>query len=310
MTVFRGFVMVFLGGAGLALMVSALPRFRRAVLARRLTPYLVALAPRPSALLGPGLVIGTFGAVFDPIVERIGRRLHRVLDDGQELPARLQAAGSRLDSSGFRAAQVSWGLAGLGAGLALAFVLASAGRSVSPILAVGMAGAFGAAGIAARDRALTKAIARRREAARVALPTVTDLVCLAVTAGESLRGALGMVAESGGGPLTEEIRRALRAARAGTPLAEALEARAAVLRLPAFDRFVASVLAAQERGIPLADALRSLAFDLREHDKRELIEIAGKKQISMLVPVVAMILPVAICFAFYPGVVAIRTLAR
>ena len=49
---------------------------------------------------------------------------------------------------------------------------------------------------------------------------------------------------------------------------------------------------------------------LREHDKRELIEIAGKKQISMLVPVVALILPVAIMFAFYPGIVAIRTLAR
>ena len=72
----------------------------------------------------------------------------------------------------------------------------------------------------------------------------------------------------------------------------------------------AAVGAAQERGIPLADALRSLAFDLREHDKRELIEVAGRKQISMLVPVVTLILPVAIVFAFYPGVVAIRTLAR
>ena len=70
------------------------------------------------------------------------------------------------------------------------------------------------------------------------------------------------------------------------------------------------VVAAQERGIPLADALRSLAFDLREQDKRDLIEIAGKKQIAMLVPVIALILPVAIVFAFYPGVVAIRTLAR
>ena len=90
----------------------------------------------------------------------------------------------------------------------------------------------------------------------------------------------------------------MRAARAGKPIAEAMESRAKVLQLPAFDRFVSSVVAAQERGIPLADGLRSLAFDLREHDKRELIEIAGKKQISMLVPVVALILPVAIVFAF------------
>jgi tight adherence protein C len=119
-----------------------------------------------------------------------------------------------------------------------------------------------------------------------------------------------MVVEAGGGALGDELRRALRSARGGTPLVSALEQRARVLDVAPFDRFVAAVGAAQERGIPLADALRSLAFDLREHDRRELIETAGRKQISMLVPVVALILPVAIMFAFYPGVVAIRTLAR
>ena len=92
-------------------------------------------------------------------------------------------------------------------------------------------------------------------------------------------------------PLQKTNDRSL--SRGGTPLVAALEQRARVLELPPFDRFVAAVAAAQERGIPLADALRSLAFDLREHDKRELIEVAGRKQISMLVPVVMLILPVA-----------------
>ena len=310
MNALRGVVVVLLGGLGVVLAASALPRFRRSVLARRLTPYLGALGPRQSVLLGTVRPSTGLVAVFDPVLELLGGRLHRLLDDGQELPERLQAAGSRLDASGFRSAQVTWGLGGLVAGLLLGLFLAATGRSVSPVFMLGMAVAFGAAGVAARDRALSKAVTRRREQARMALPTVVDLMCLAVTAGESLRAALGMVAEAGGGPLSEELRRALRAARTGTPLAEALEARAAVLGLPAFDRFVASVVAAQERGIPLADALRSLAFDLREHDKRELIEVAGRKQISMLVPVVALILPVAIVFAFYPGIVAIRTLAR
>ena len=89
-----------------------------------------------------------------------------------------------------------------------------------------------------------------------------------------------------------------------------VDRRLVISRLVRGSAVLVPVGAAQERGIPLADALRSLAFDLREHDKRELIEVAGKKQISMLVPVVTLILPVAIVFAFYPGVVAIRTLAR
>ncbi len=310
MNLVRAFVVMVLGCGGVLVLVSALPRFRRAVLARRLTPYLTSLGPARSNLLGGRPRHSALGAVFDPVIAASGERLQRLFDDGQELPERLDAAGVDLEPSGFRAQQVVWGIGGFASGLGFSVLLATTGRSVSPVAALGMALAFGAGGVAGRDRMLSRAIARRREQARLALPTVVDLVCLAVTAGESLRSALAMVAESGGGPLAQELRRALRTARGGAPLAEALAARVRVLGVPAFGRFVAAVVAAQERGIPLAEALRSLAFDLREQDKRELIEVAGKKQISMLVPVVVLILPVAIVFAFYPGVVAIRTLAR
>lgn len=135
------------------------------------------------------------------------------------------------------------------------------------------------------------------------------MVCVAVTAGESLRGALELVVRDGAGPLAAELRMALRAARGGLTLAAALEQAARRLGLAVFDRFVSAVVAAQERGISLADALRAMAFDVRESEKRDVIEAAGRKQVSMLVPVVGLILPVAIVFAFYPGVVAIRTLA-
>jgi tight adherence protein C len=305
----RAIVVVALGGLGVVVALSALPRFRRPLLVRRLTPYLGALGPRRSTLLGPAPAAGLV-AVLDPVRRALGARLHRLLDDGKDLPERLQAAGSTLDPSSFRAEQVTWGLVGALGGLSFALLLVAAGREIVLPLVLGLVAVGGVGGVAARDRSLARAVARRREAARAALPTVVDLVCLAVTAGESLRGAIGMVADVAGGPIGDELRRALRAARGGTPLVTALEHRARVLDLPPFDRFVAAVGAAQERGIPLADALRSLAFDLREHDKRELIEVAGKKQISMLVPVVVLILPVAIVFAFYPGVVAIRTLAR
>ena len=310
MSVLRGIAVVALGASGCLLALSALPRFRRPVLRRRLTPYLGALGPRRSSLLGSTPTATGIEAVFEPARRALADRLHTVLDDGADLPERLHAAGSDLDPSAFRAEQVTWGLIGLVGGLAFALLLAGSGREVSVPLLLGFALVAAGGGVVARDRALNRATTRRRAAVRAALPTVVDLVCLSVTAGESLRGALGMVVEVGGGPLGDELRRALRAMCGGTHLMAALEEPARVLDVAPFHRFVAAVGAAQERGIPLADALRSLAFDLREHDKRELIEVAGKKQISMLVPVVTLILPVAIVFAFYPGVVAIRTLAR
>jgi tight adherence protein C len=309
-TALRGIVVVALGGTGVLIAFSALPRFRRPVLRRRLTPYLSALDPRRSSLLDRPASDAGVVAALDPLRRALGARLHVVLDDGRDLTDRLEAAGAELDPSAFRAEQVTWGLAGLTGGLTFVLLLVRSGRAVPLPLALALVAVAATVGVLARDRMLGRAIAHRRAAVRASLPTVVDLVCLAVTAGESLRGALGMVAEAGGGLLGDELRRVLRAARGGTPLIAALEQRARVLDLPPFDRFVAAVGAAQERGIPLADALRSLAFELREHDKRELIETAGRKQISMLVPVVMLILPVAIVFAFYPGVVAIRTLAR
>lgn len=312
MSAFRAMVVVGVGLVGTTVLISCLPRFRRPSLLQRLSPYLGALGPRRSRLLSiEGAPRTGPTAALQPLLEDLGARLQRLFgDDGRDLPARLAAAGSTITTSGFRAEQATWGVGGFVGGLALTLGLAASGRNISPVAALLVAVAFGAIGIVGRDRSLTRAVDARRARARSEFPTVVDMVCLAVTAGESLRGALELVAHAGSGPLAFEIRAALRISRGGVPLAEALEARAQQLDLAPFDRFVGAVVAAQERGMPLGEALRAMAFDVRESEKRDVIEAAGRKQVSMLIPVVGLILPVAILFAFFPGVVAIKTLAR
>jgi tight adherence protein C len=129
-----------------------------------------------------------------------------------------------------------------------------------------------------------------------------------VTAGETLRAALELVAVTVSGPIAEEVATALRASRAGRPLGECLVERADALGEPVFERFVRAVVAASERGVAVGDALRAMAEDARDAQRVTLLEAAGRKQVTMLVPVVALILPVALIFAFFPGVIAIRNL--
>ncbi|MGH9024184.1 MAG: hypothetical protein ACRDV9_13970, partial [Acidimicrobiia bacterium] len=64
---------------------------------------------------------------------------------------------------------------------------------------------------------------RRRDDVLAELPTFVDLVGLALAAGEGVRGSLELVAGIEGGPVVEEVRRALRRARVGDPLAESLQ---------------------------------------------------------------------------------------
>jgi tight adherence protein C len=301
---------VALGVAGLVLVVQALPIFRRPALGDRLAPYLGALGPRGSRLLDDvaaprrGLAV-----VLGPIASDVAARLHDVLGS-IDIDARVAASGWPCSVRDFRMSEVSWGIGGLAAGLASCALLAAGGRAISPVAALVMALVFAAGSVLWRERALDRAVAARRAAMLAEFPTTVDLVCLAVTAGESLRGALDIVARTGGGPLAFELRAVLRAARAGEPLADALGVAARRIDLAPFDRFVDAVVAAQQRGLPLADALHALAGDVRESRKRDVLEAAGRKQVAMLIPVVALVLPVAVVFAFYPGVIALRMVTR
>ncbi len=52
--------------------------------------------------------------------------------------------------------------------------------------------------------------------------------------------------------------------------------------------------------------LHAQAADVREAGRRELIEIAARKEVFMMVPVVFLVLPVTVFFAFWPGVVGLN----
>jgi tight adherence protein C len=62
---------------------------------------------------------------------------------------------------------------------------------------------------------------------------------------------------------------------------------------------------ALDRGTPLVDVLHAQAADVREAGRRVLIETGARKEVAMMLPVVFLILPVTVLFAFYPGVIGL-----
>jgi tight adherence protein C len=94
--------------------------------------------------------------------------------------------------------------------------------------------------------------------------------------------------------------------RTGTPVSQALDALALRSGLPVVARFAEGFAVAIERGTPLADVLHAQAADVREASRRALIETGARKEVLMMVPVVFLVLPVTVVFAFWPGVVGLR----
>ena len=174
---------------GLVLMVLGAPRMRRPRLDARLDPYLRGLEPATTRLLAgaeaPLTPLPALERLLGPLLRDGARLVERWLGGSAAVARRLREAGAPGDVARFRAEQVLWGLAGFVVAVLVTLGLpALAGRSVSATAVVGgtIVGVLG--GILGRDGWLGRQVARRQDRMLRELPTLADLLCLAVTAGE------------------------------------------------------------------------------------------------------------------------------
>ena len=284
-------------GVGLTLTYAGLPRTRRPGLAARIHPY-VDDRPRPSSLLAVAARRRSTAAILlGPVVGQMGAVIERVLGGATSVRRRLERAGMAPDIDRFRAEQVLWGVAGAVAGGALSVM----GTGASPVMTLLLVGVVAGAAIVARDLLLTRSAGQREQRILAEFPTVAELLAMAVTAGEGTIGALERVCRLSRGALSVELGACLAEARVGASLPVALEGLADRTGLPSLARFVDGIVVALERGTPLADVLRAQAQDVREDGRRQLMEAGGAKEITMMIPVVFLILPITVLFAVFPG---------
>jgi tight adherence protein C len=294
--------------AGALLVLAHVARTRRPRLEARMTPYLRDL-PRVSAAAtrSPAAATGTglWRLLLGPAVETAAGRLESLLGGAGSIRRRLARAGSAMTVQEFRTEQVLWGCVGFAGAAAVGTALTLQGRG-EPLALLVLCGVCAVVGVLARDYHLG-AVVRRREARMLAeFPTIADLLALSVAAGEGPMAALDRVTRVARGELPRELARVLADSRTGTPVSQALDALALRTGLPVVARFAEGFAVAIERGTPLADVLHAQAADVREASRRTLIETGARKEVLMMVPVVFLVLPVTVAFAFWPGVVGLR----
>jgi tight adherence protein C len=298
-------------GLGLWMVVTRLARSSRPSLESRVAPYIrdVAtvdldwqphpLSDRPTSALA---------ALTGPWMRAAADRLERVLGGRDAVRRRLVRAGSPLTVEHFRLSQVAWALCGFSA-TALLGLLGPArapGRALPWLL---LAAGAALAGVMARDYMLSTQVRRREQRMLAEFPTVAELLAIAVAAGVGPVAAIDRVVTSCRGAVTDELAVVLADSRLGMPVSAALDAMAQRSGLPVVARFAEGFAVALERGTPLVDVLTAQAADVREAGKRALIESGARKEVAMMVPVVFLILPVTLLFAFFPGVVGLEMLA-
>ncbi|MCW2842975.1 MAG: type secretion system protein [Nocardioides sp.] len=294
--------------AGLLLVLSRLRVIGRPQLAVRVLPYVRDL---PQVGRTPGLRVASSSptsaaaGVFGPVLRSAADTVERVLGGAASVRRRLERADLDKTVHELRVEQVLWGLGAfaLAAAYGVLKALTDPGGSLTSL---GLCLVAFVVGVLARDNHLSGQARQRERQILAEFPTIAELLALAVAAGESPVGALDRVVRRSGGALSSDLARVLAAVRTGEPVGVAFDRMAASTGLPLVARFAQGIAVAVERGTPLADVLHAQAADVREAGRRELIEVAARKEVLMMVPVVFLVLPITVLFAFWPGVVGLH----
>ncbi|MEO6942646.1 MAG: type II secretion system F family protein [Terrimesophilobacter sp.] len=294
-------------GVGLWTLAGLIPRMSRPTLAHRIAPYLVDVSEGARSFLErrESSPLPVFGSLLGPMLGRLRGIAVRILGGSAVIERRLRQSGSLLTVDGFRSRQLVWAIAGTALGVVVSIASAQSGAAPLGVQLLLVAG-FGIGGFIVRDHILQWASRARMSRMAAELPVVLEFLTLSLSAGEGVLDSFRRVSSTSRGELAGELSGVVTAANSGSSLGESLQRLADDIRMPALTRCIDQIVGALERGTPLTDILRAQAQDAREQSKRDLLELAGKKEVAMMVPLVFLILPVTILFAVFPGIFVLQ----
>lgn len=125
--------------------------------------------------------------------------------------------------------------------------------------------------------------AKWREDIERSLPNALDLLCISVSAGTTFEAGVRAVSEKTTGPLADSLKDVVQAAQY-MRMTEALKRLADAAGVQPLTIFVASLIQAEDSGIPLADILKTQAEAVRTYRRQKLEEKINKLPTKMVLP--------------------------
>jgi tight adherence protein C len=295
-------------GLGLWSLVSITPRLSRPRLIDRVAPYILDVSVEARAFVGRRTVhpLPVLGTLFAPVFSRVTHAFAEVTGGAETIQLRLHQSGATKSVEQFRSEQLVLALGGLVVGTSVVIGLPYL-RDVPLAAQVALPPVVALAGALLRDWLLQRAARARLARMSSELPTILEFLTLSLSAGEGILDSVRRVSVTSSGEISREFAGVLAEVHTGVPLAAALSELARRIQLAPLSRCVDQITGALERGSPLAEVLRAQAQDARDEAKRALLEVAGKKEVAMLVPLVFLILPMTVVFAIFPGVFVLQS---
>lgn len=250
------------------------------------------------------LFLASAGALTLFIEPSISRKRVESIKDSSGVRERLSQIGRTNSYESFRIKQVTQSLVAISLSF-LAIYLLSQSLFVATLLGL-------TSGIALYyliDWQLSQEVKKYQQRIEDEFPAVVEMLTLALSAGETPLGAITRISKRAHGLIGNEFELVISAVRNGTPFHVALDAFSRRIDSIVIRRFIDALITAMLRGAPLIDVLSRHASEARSLQRNLLMDKAGKAEISMMIPVVFLILPISILFALYPSMTHLNLFA-
>ena len=184
-------------------------------------------------------------------------------------------------------------------GISLAIVLLISGLTTTNIVLACISLYTGYQG---PDLMLVRNGSIRQEEIRRTLADAIDQVTISVEAGLGFDAAINRYADTGSGPLAEELSRLLQDLQLGLSRRDAFDGLLARTDVDDLRRFVLALRQADEHGIPLAQVLRTQAAELRDRRRQRAETRAAAIPVKVIFPMILCILPTLFIVILGPAV--------
>ena len=134
------------------------------------------------------------------------------------------------------------------------------------------------------------------------LVSILQMLSIMVSAGESPMSAMKYVSKRSEGILPSLIKQSFMKYEDGRTLTQTLDFIAIATGSSQVRRLTNSIQIAIHRGTPILEVLNNQVLALNKQINFNLMKLSGKSEITLLIPVVFLILPVSISFAIWPSI--------
>lgn len=225
--------------------------------------------------------------VLRPLLESFAKKLKRTTPGGWikalERKAVLAGVASSWPPERIVTAKISLALIGvLGGTYGIGYETMTSGMSSIALVAIGYF---------LPDLVLKSKAEERQKKIQDDLPDHLDQITMSVDAGLGFEGALARVAQTGEGPMAEEITRVIQEMQIGVTRKEALRNLASRTNVQDLRVFVSAMIQSEQYGLPIANVLRVQASELRERRRQRAEERAMKMPVKIVFPLVLCIFP-------------------